>query len=189
MRVLMTALGSLIALGLLAGSTFTFVIVPRAIATMHSEQTDPAAQRRLAASIANFDVPPGYKQSFGQNLLLVKTVTLMPVDPNRDFAIAIEGVLVPATSGERDPSVEGSLKLGLADRCKNLETGTDETIQAKTGAIELRIFKCGDANSDLKVAFAIFPGTSKLATAMVIAMGNGAAFDLVAVRRLLASVR
>jgi hypothetical protein len=189
MRVLLTVLGSLIALGLLVVSIFIFTVVPRVIATAQPEPTDPAAQRKLAASIANFDVPPGYKQSFGQNLLLVKTVTLMPLNPRRDFAIAIEGVFVPATTGERDPSVEGSLRHGLIGKCKNLETSAYETIRAKTRSIELRILRCSDFNSNLEVAFAMFPGTSRLATAMVIAMGNSAAFDLVAVRRLLASVR
>jgi hypothetical protein len=112
----------------------------------------------------------------------------MPLDAKRDFAIALEGVSLPATA-ERDGSLEESLRLGLAERCKNLETSSDETIPAKAGAIELRIFKCSDADSNLEVAFAMFPGTSKLATAMIVAIGSHAAFDLVAVRRLLASVR
>lgn len=189
MRVLLIVLGSLVALGVLVLSIFIFVVVPRLADSIKSDQNNPAAQRKLAASIANFDIPPGYKQLFGANLYVMSMITLTPVDPKRrHFAIILEGINVPnATVEDQSAQMEEGVKRGLSRQCTSFASSTDEVIKAKSRSITLHIMKCADTGKDLEMAFAMFPGTSKLAT--VTATGTSAEFDLAAVRRLLASVR
>jgi|GEM_PF-3312584 len=186
-KVLLIVLGSFVALIALVVSVFVFVIVPKAVANFKTDQ-NPAGQRKLASSIANFDVPPGYKQTLGANLFFMKVLTIVPVDRTRHFTIIMEGINIPTASTEQQgPALEQGMKRGLSGQCKNPVTSAEETIHAKTQSISLHVFKCGDAGSNVEMALALFPGTSNLVT--VTATGSGSDFDLVAVRRLLASVR
>jgi hypothetical protein len=189
MKVFLIVLGSLAAICVLVVSIFIFVVAPRLIDTVKSDQSNPAAQHKLAASIANFDIPPGYKQMFGANLYFMSMITLTPVDKKRrHFAIILQGINVASVSGDaQDAEIEQGIKRGLSAQCSSFEKASDEVIKAKARSITLHIMKCADSGKDLEMAFAMFQGTSKLAT--VTASGNASEFDLPAVRRLLASVR
>jgi len=187
MKVFLIILGSLVALGVLVVSLFAFLVVPKFVESVKNDQS-PAAQHKVAASIANFDIPPGYKQLFGTNLFVISMVTLTPIDAkHRHFAIILEGINVPSAAVEaKNAQYEQGIKRGLAAQCKDFRSDSDEVIKAKSQSIALHIMRCADAGKDLKMAFAIFPGTSKLAT--LTATGDSSDFDLVAVRKLLASV-
>jgi hypothetical protein len=187
-KILLIVLGSIAALLTVTVCLFVFVIIPRAVANIRDDMNDPVAQRKLAASIANFDIPPGYKQRFGTDMLFMKVVYLAPVNPQPPrFTIAVQRMDLPFGASD-DPEIDRGIKLGLASRCKNFETNADEIIHAKTRSIALHILKCRDAGSNLETAFAWFR-RPQLGVVTVTASGDAADFDLVAVRRLLASVR
>jgi hypothetical protein len=188
-KILLIVLGSFAVLLVVTVSLFVLVIVPRAIASFKEDQ-NPAGQRKLAASIADFDMPPGYKQLIGMNMIFVKMVTIVPVDrKHRHFSIILEGMDIPTASTE---DIEQNLNRSMgrtspAFQCTNPEVSSDEIIKAKTRSITLHVRKCADPGSNVETAIATFPGTSKLV--MFVASGNQTEFDMVAVRRLLASVR
>jgi hypothetical protein len=189
-KILLIVVGSFIGLLVLAVSVLVFVIAPRALANIKNDMTDPVAQHKLAASIANFDVPPGYKQSLGMNMFMIKMVTLEPVNKtHRHFTIILEGIDMPtASSDEMQANIDRSLgQSASTSRCQTPEAGADEIIKAKTRSITLHVKNCTDPGNTTETAMATFPGTSKVV--MVVATGNKADFDLVAVRQLLASVR
>jgi len=189
-RVLLVVFGSL-ATRLIAMVSLLFYSGYR----MASSAWDPATIKRVAAEFGTFDVPPGYRETMAMDLLFSESLIISRVhQTGRDghFTIILGRTTMPGVAStptsmkKLSSAFEPPMPIKIP-RCKRLASASPEPIRSKAGTITLRRSTCDDAARDIETASAFFSSNGGIV--FVTASGTKAAFDLPALRGLIASFR
>jgi hypothetical protein len=132
----------------------------------HSQ--DPGTPERVAAQIANFTVPKGFRATHGLELPIMRQVTFVSTDPQKHMTIVLQGMYLSATREAMDQSLLTSMK----SRCVKLLPLGDDLLTANGALFTLHRFSCVGAEGGKETyeyEFGSFMGKTPIATLVAFA--------------------
>jgi hypothetical protein len=189
-KIVLVALGSLAALlVLLVLLTYgAGVLVAKSALDNLARGSDPAHEASVAAKIAHFAVPAGYRYLSATDLGFVTMAIIVPrVRLDYSFAIDLEGMAVAAGNESDEELMQNTQRgLGSGASCKNSESiGQDRVTTASGKLVVLNVLQCtGDGRI---TEFGRIP--AKMPVGIFMATGTPQAFDRNAVHALIKSIR
>ena len=85
---------------------------------------DPVAARRIAAQIANFTVPKGFRASNALDIPIMKQAMYVSTDPKKPMTIVLQGMFMAITK----ESMDQSFMLSLKSHCRKMLTLGDDLL-------------------------------------------------------------
>ncbi len=189
-KILLIVFGSLlgaIVLGIV-GFGAAIVLLSKNLA---ADSHDTARSARIAAKIATFRLPPGYRYMLAMDALVTAVVEIVPSEGSaHDFTIQLQSVSMPAGI-TNDKQLLKSMESGMhAARlaCSSFVADPDDRVTTAGGMpIALRVEHCADPERRRIIEFGRIPGNAPFVTIM--AAGTPERFDRHAVHQLLASLK
>ena len=186
-KIILVVLGTIVcSCALFCAAAFLFL--PQWAQSFAGQAQDPANIRRIASEIAEFTLPPGYKEAFGFDFFGTKMVTFSP--PN-DRGIMLMFIQMPAASASRE-QMEQQLRQQTGSQssssCSDYVKVGEETIAIKGTPTTLTISECVSTGGiRLRQEIGVFQGKSGVA--MVMAVGAVNEWNAATLRRFLESIR
>jgi hypothetical protein len=149
----------------------------------HSQ--DPGEADRVAAQIANFTVPKGFRATIGLDVQIMKQMTISSIDPAKPMTIILQGLAVPASKDAMDTTLAASMKM----RCKKLLALGDDLLTANGALLTLHRFSCVGAEGG-KATYEFETGSfeGKMPIVAILAFAPEAAWNSAPVHALLRSL-
>ena len=187
-KIILIVVGSLVGLlviGFIAAIAF---VVNGAVQGVASNK-DPARQAQVAAKIADFSLPPGYRYLSATDFPFLTMALIAPSGGfKRGFVMELEGMGIPVQN-ESDEALMKSMEQGMSfgGSCKNFRSEGQDRVTTVTGKpIVLTVLQCSDGSSQRIMEFGRIP--AKMGLGVFMADGTPAAFDRDAVHALLKSI-
>jgi len=146
---------------------------------------DSGEPERVAAQIANFTVPKGFRETFGLDLLFVKQSTMVATDSAKPMTIMVQGLSIMAPKDAADESIVASLKVN----CSKLHPLGDDLLTANGALFTLHRFSCvGAAGTDNTIEYEAGSFTGKMPTVTILAFAPQASWSSAPIHALLRSL-
>lgn len=153
--------------------------------------TNPDRVQAIGREIADYDVPPGYEQVFGMNMIGVKMVAIGPATSNSHFTM-IMLMQFPAGMEMSQAEMERQLEQALArqtglGRADMTVVGQEEVvIRGESVTMTVREGTTDDG-VPMRQVTGLFPG--KGGPALLMVMGEATGWDQPMLDRFIASIR
>ena len=184
--IVVASLVGLLVIGFIAAVAF---VVNGAVQGVANNK-NPARQAQVAAKIADFSLPRGYRYLSATDFPFLTVALIAPSGGLKPgFVMELEGMGIPVQN-ESDDALMKSMEQGLSfgGSCKNFQSkGQDQVTTATGKPVVLTILQCTDGSSRRIMEFGRIP--AKMALAVFMADGTPEAFDRDAVHALLGSIR
>ena len=187
-KIILVVVGTLGIICALLCVTLVF-FVPQFAQNFAGQLQDPANVRRIASEIADFDLPRGYQEFIGMDLLGTQMVAFNPPN-NRGIILML--IQMPAANASRE-QMEQQLRQQLGSQpsssCSDYVKVGEETIAIKGTPTTLTISECTSTSRNLRMRqeVGVFQGKSGLA--MVMGVGAVSEWDAATLRQFLGSIR
>jgi hypothetical protein len=146
---------------------------------------DSGVPQRVAAEIANFTVPKGFRITQGVDLLIVKQSTMVSIDAAKPMTIMIQGLTFNASK----EVVDQSLTASMSARCAKLITLGDDLLTANGALFTLHRLKCVDIEGSKEtVEYEAGSFTGKMPTVAIMAFAPQAVWRTEPIHALLKSL-
>lgn len=186
MKVLLIVLGSLFVLALVAIVGLA-LLVPKMLSSAANNGRNPAYQKRTAAKIADFTVPPGYRIAQATDLGISQTLVIRSTDPaSAGFQIQLTGQTVPSNSSTAFGAMKATLGMAAKFTHCDLQEDKDDVYEVRGKPVAFKTLACAHGTPSMHVEIGDFAGTAPNVQVVVTGVGS---FDRDAVRKLLGSVR
>jgi hypothetical protein len=146
---------------------------------------DSGEPEHVAAEIANFTVPKGFRVTHGVDFLIVKQSMLVSTDSANPMTIILQGLNFTATKDAVDQSLTTSMNL----HCAKLLALGDDLLTANGALFTLHRFTCvGMEGSKETVEYEVGSFTGKMPTVTIMAFATKAAWSTAPIHTLLKSL-
>lgn len=146
---------------------------------------DSGEPEHVAAEIANFTVPKGFRITQGVDFLIVKQSTLVSTDSANPMTIVLQGLNFTATKDAVDQSLTASMNA----HCAKLLPLGDDLLTANGALFTLHRFTCsGMEGSKDTVEYEAGSFTGKMPTVTIMAFASQAAWRTAPIHTLLKSL-
>jgi hypothetical protein len=153
--------------------------------SLMQDTTDPATERRIAAKLATFTVPPGYHISHALDFVSRQEIELSPNDPHSSFKIKLTG----GSGLGNDPSAQSAgVDIGLRlvggfAKCDFAAQPDDHVVVAGVPTT-LQVRACPQAAVPMRIETGTLPHA-----VLLTALGAGQNFDTAGLHALLRSFK
>lgn len=145
---------------------------------------DPATERRIAAKLATFSLPPGYRITSALDFASRREVDIAPNDARSSFRIKLTGGALEGDAASQAQGVDIGLRfVGGFANC-TFRSEPDDTVVVAGRPTTLQVRACPTASLPLRVETGTLPGGVTL-----FAMGARGDFDASGLHALLRSFK
>jgi hypothetical protein len=145
---------------------------------------DPAARRRIAAKLATFSLPPGYRIASALDFASRLQVDIAPDDVRSSFRIKLTGGPLEGDAASQAQGVDLGLRLvGGFAKC-TFRPEPDDTVVVAGRPTTLQVRACPTSSLPMRVETGTLPNGVTL-----VAMGARGDFDTAALHALLRSFK